>query len=316
MGDGMSYGKVNDAFWESRRIDTLSDRAALLGLFLITGPHRNAIGCFRLGIGAITDEPRFKKWGIEGVYDALSELLRMGFIVRDEATDWTFITNHLKHDPIKGGKAAIHALGLANRVPQDSPVYRELKQKLEPQLQAEAKVLEGKDGWPMPYPLDTPCDTPSNGDAIPKPSPLPIPIPKPAPCAPRDVVGLLHSACSEAGIDQGKAVNWLGIGQGWLALGLPDERVLAVIREVAARPGYKPPGTLAYFTPMLTEAAMAPQPQKPAELTPEERAKLPWRYVRAYKRDGQWRGEGPPPGSKGCTVDPAILREFGYEVVP
>lgn len=133
--------------------------------------------------------------------------------------------------------------------------------------------------------------------------------------APRDVVGLLHSACSEAGIDQGKAVNWLGIGQGWLALGLPDERILAVIKEVAARPGYKPPGTLAYFTPMLTEAAKAPQPQKQAELTPEERAKLPWRYVRAYKRDGQWRGEGPPPGSKGCTVDPAILREFGYEVV-
>jgi hypothetical protein len=134
--------------------------------------------------------------------------------------------------------------------------------------------------------------------------------------APRDVVGLLHSACSEAGIDQGKAVNWLGIGQGWLALGLQDERILAVIREVAARPGYKPPGTLAYFTPMLTEAAKAPQPQKPAELSPEERAKLPWRFVRAYKRDGQWRGEGPPPGAKGCTVDPAILREFGYEVAP
>jgi hypothetical protein len=52
------------------------------------------------------------------------------------------------------------------------------------------------------------------------------------------------------------------------------------------------------------------------ELTPEERAKLPWRYVRAYKRDGIWRGEGSPPGSKDCTVDPAILREFGYEVVP
>jgi hypothetical protein len=132
----------------------------------------------------------------------------------------------------------------------------------------------------------------------------------------RDVVSLLQSACGQAGIDQRKAVNWLGIGQAWLRLDLTDEQILACIAEIAARPGYKPPGTLAYFTPMLTDAASQPKPEKPAELTPEQRAELPWRFVRAYKRDGQWRGEGPPPGSKGCTVDPAILREFGYEVVP
>ena len=55
----MSYGKVHDVFWDSDTIDSLSDQAALLGLFLISGPHRNAIGCFKLGIGAITDIPRF-----------------------------------------------------------------------------------------------------------------------------------------------------------------------------------------------------------------------------------------------------------------
>jgi hypothetical protein len=137
---------------------------------------------------------------------------------------------------------------------------------------------------------------------------------KPSGLAERDVVSLLQSACGQAGIDQRKAVNWLGIGQAWLRLDLSDEQILACIAEIAARPGYKPPGTLAYFTPMLTDAASQPKPEKPAELTPEQRAELPWRFVRAYKRDGQWRGDGPPPGEPGCTVDPAILREFGFEV--
>ena len=85
----MSYGKVYDAYWDGEKIEPLSDRAALLGLFLITGPHRNAIGCFKLGIGAIMDLPRFQEWTFEGVSDALEEMIETGFIVRDRRTGWT-----------------------------------------------------------------------------------------------------------------------------------------------------------------------------------------------------------------------------------
>ena len=61
----MSYGKVHDAYWDSDTIDALSDRAALLGLFLISGPHRNAIGCFKLGIGE--DEDFFRRLRAKGL---------------------------------------------------------------------------------------------------------------------------------------------------------------------------------------------------------------------------------------------------------
>ena len=169
----MSYGKVHDAFWDSETIDTLSDRAALLALFLLTGEHRNAIGCFRLGTGAISDIPRFGEWGIEGVSKALLEIADTGFIARDQRTGWTLVTKALKHDPISGPKAAIHALGLLDRVPTKSVVYQSLVECLEPQLKPYDEALQGKEGWPI--------DTPSKGYSKPKRSPSPSPLPEPEP---------------------------------------------------------------------------------------------------------------------------------------
>ncbi len=168
----MSYGKVHDAYWESETIDSLSDRAALLGLFLISGKHRNAIGCFKIGIGAITDEPRFGKWGIEGVSNALRELSEGGFIARDDRTGWTFIVNALKHDPIKGYKAAAHAVGLFLAIPKNLSFHSELSRKLSASIEAaKAEAKEWKE--PKGYPFDTP--------SIPQPSPLPSPEPYPLP---------------------------------------------------------------------------------------------------------------------------------------
>lgn len=179
----MSYGKVHDVYWEDDKIETLSDRAALLALFLITGPHRNAIGCFKLGMGTITDNLRFQKWGIEGVSEALRELIAMGFMVRDDRTGWTFIINALKHDPIKGAKAAIHAARLALKVPANLPVYQALKAKLEPQIEAELKGATNVQGWPMrapSMPIGKGIDTPSIPQPSPSPSPLPSPEPEPS----------------------------------------------------------------------------------------------------------------------------------------
>lgn len=175
----MSYGKVYDAYWEGDKIDPLSDRAALLGLYLITGAHRNAIGCFRLGMGRITDEKRFLNWGIDGVSIALLEMVKTGFIMRDDASGWTMITNALVKDPIKGPKAAVHAAKLAAAVPAHLPLYRELKQILEPQLEPEAKALAKTEGWPMRSPIDGV----SQGLSIQNrsPSPFPAPLPEPAP---------------------------------------------------------------------------------------------------------------------------------------
>lgn len=174
----MSFGRVYDVFWEDDKIELLSDRAALLALFLISGSHRNAIGCFRLGVGAITDVRRFSEWGAEGASKALQELVEIGFIVRDERSGWILIRNALKHDPLTNKNAAIHALSIVYRVPKNTVVYQELLKRLKPQLEAHSKALEDRPGWP----LASPSEAPSNDLSKPLRTPYPtLPIPKPEP---------------------------------------------------------------------------------------------------------------------------------------
>lgn len=165
----MSYGAVFEVFWEDEEIEPLSDRAVNLALYMITGPHRNAIGCFRLGTGAIMDLPRFAAWGIDGVSIAIQELVDTGFIVRDSASGWTMIVKALKHEPVKSWQQAVSALKLLNRVPQKSPVFKALASILLPQLEPHAKRLEGKKGWPIdtlsiPNPMGMPFQRTENSD--------------------------------------------------------------------------------------------------------------------------------------------------------
>lgn len=171
----MTYAKVHEEYWDGEKIKPLSDRAALLGLYLLTGDHRNAIGCFRLGVGAISDIPRFAGWGIEGVSDALLEMEKTGYILRDHDTNWILVVNYLNKDRITGPKGAIHALGLANKVPKNSVVYQRLIEVLGSQLGQFSDALKGRDGYPF--------DTLSEGYEIPiaSPSPLPSPLPIPIP---------------------------------------------------------------------------------------------------------------------------------------
>lgn len=179
----MSYGKVHQAYWESDTIAGLSDDAALLGLFLISGPHRNAIGCFKLGIGAITDHPRFAAWGSERASKALQELVRSTFVARDERTGWILIRNALKHDPITSPNGAVGAVKLANLVPENSEIYQELVERLSPQLDEILKDKKKVPGYPLRPPskgLNSRSEGPSKVLRTPEPQPTPEPQQQPA----------------------------------------------------------------------------------------------------------------------------------------
>lgn len=78
----MSYGKVYDVFWDDEEVARLSDKAAILAVFLIAGPYRNAGGEFWIGPGAISDFPMFAKWGHQDIVAALQELVDSGFCAR------------------------------------------------------------------------------------------------------------------------------------------------------------------------------------------------------------------------------------------
>lgn len=88
----------------------LSDSAKLLGLYMLTCPHCNLLGCFRLPIGYVASD---LNWDEQQVAKALSELEQDQFLIRCEESGWTLIRSFLKHNPIENpnqGKAAFGCL--------------------------------------------------------------------------------------------------------------------------------------------------------------------------------------------------------------
>lgn len=170
----MSYGKVHSEFWTDDKIQALPDAAKLAALYLLTCPHRNAIGCARIPAQYIAAD---LGWDVKAVNKALAELERITFITRDAATGWTLINNLMKYDPVRGPKAAIGALRLANTVPRHLPVYVELHKRLASVIERELKGV-GADDERV---LQPPSQTLSQAPSIPHPEPLRSPNPSPGP---------------------------------------------------------------------------------------------------------------------------------------
>lgn len=55
------YGKVNSSFWTSESIRSLSDDGRMLSLYLLTSPHANMTGCFRLPDGYVCEDLQWDK---------------------------------------------------------------------------------------------------------------------------------------------------------------------------------------------------------------------------------------------------------------
>lgn len=91
----MAYGKVHEQFWSDERVGTLSDRAKLLALYLITGPHRSPLGAMRLPLGYLTAD---LGWSEAATTEAMRELEAIRFVIREWPTGWTLIRKFLKWD--------------------------------------------------------------------------------------------------------------------------------------------------------------------------------------------------------------------------
>lgn len=95
------YGQVQSAFWQSRDAQNFSDTGKLLALYLLTGPHSNGIGCFRLPDGYVTGD---LGWSNETVSAGFAELSRNGFAYRFDGV--VFIPNFLRWNRIANNNVA------------------------------------------------------------------------------------------------------------------------------------------------------------------------------------------------------------------
>ncbi len=108
------YGRVFSKFWQSEDTRAFSEDARVLALYLLTSPHANLIGCYRLPEAYAADD---LQWSSERVREGLNELQSKGFLSRDEATKWVLLHNYLKWNGFENGNVAVAASKAFDQVP-------------------------------------------------------------------------------------------------------------------------------------------------------------------------------------------------------
>jgi len=115
------YGSVHISFWEAKETQKLSDQAKLLATYLLTGPHTNMAGVFRLPDGYIMND---LGWPIETVRKAFQELSDIHFLTRDENENWLVIHQFLKWNPVQNPKQGICVQRFLELIPEGSSVLK------------------------------------------------------------------------------------------------------------------------------------------------------------------------------------------------
>lgn len=86
----------------------------MLALYLLTCPHANLIGCFRLPEAYAADD---LQWEPERVSKGFQNLIAKGFLSRDEVTKWVFIHKYLLWNGFENGNVAIAAQKAFDQIP-------------------------------------------------------------------------------------------------------------------------------------------------------------------------------------------------------
>jgi hypothetical protein len=100
------YGKIYATFWSSEDMRSLTEDGRMLAVYLMTCPHGNMLGCFRLPDAYVAED---MQWDPERVSKGFEELFRKGFAYRCERTSWVFIRKHLEWNPFENPNVGLAA---------------------------------------------------------------------------------------------------------------------------------------------------------------------------------------------------------------
>lgn len=109
------FGKVSGQFWISDDIQSLSDKAKLLALYLLTTGHGNLIGIFRMPTGYISGD---LNWDEPSVERAIAELTTSGFLLASDQCQYICIPQFMKHSPVDNITQIDARLKLLVKLPQ------------------------------------------------------------------------------------------------------------------------------------------------------------------------------------------------------
>lgn len=130
------YGVVRVRFWEWAKRKHLDAAERELALYLLTSPHCNSLGCFRLPMAYLCDD-----LGREAamVVRAVARLREIGFLERDEASGWTWLVGYLQHNPIPNRNVGKAVEKQIDAVPAEVPFYAAMIEALRSTAAADDK---------------------------------------------------------------------------------------------------------------------------------------------------------------------------------
>ncbi|WP_422491377.1 hypothetical protein [Endozoicomonas sp. ALE010] len=109
------FGKVSGQFWISDDIQSLSDKAKLLALYLLTTGHGNLIGIFRMPKGYMSAD---LNWDEPSVERAIAELTTSGFLLASDQCKYICIPQFMEHNPVDNITQIDARLKLLVKLPQ------------------------------------------------------------------------------------------------------------------------------------------------------------------------------------------------------
>lgn len=113
---GRLFALVYLSFWNSPTVAALSEDARAAALYLLTCPHGNFAGVFRLPDAYACDD---LGWTLERWRAAAHALVRADFIARTES-GWTWIRQYAKWNPLNPNVRK-HVMQLLALMPEDLP---------------------------------------------------------------------------------------------------------------------------------------------------------------------------------------------------
>lgn len=108
------YGTLHTSFWTSDGVRGMSGDAKLLAIYLLTSPHSNLIGCFRLPDGYVCED---LGWPVETVAERFGELFQKGFATREERSKYVLVHGFLRWNKIENPNQGKAAAKLFEQVP-------------------------------------------------------------------------------------------------------------------------------------------------------------------------------------------------------